>query len=366
MTPPSDDSSTAALGAHDAAEPYELRVAAVVRETHEAISIVFDVPPELAHVFGYVAGQFVTLKIPHDGKELSRCYSLASSPDCDREHKVTVKRVADGRVSNWLNDNLKAGDVLKVMPPGGLFTLKHNDRALVLFAGGSGITPIVSLIKTALVTSVRRLRLVYANQDERSIIFKSELDRLAAAHPERLSVVHHLDVASGFLDAAGVERLVVDFRDADFYVCGPGPFMDTVERALLGSGVDADRLHFERFVSPPDPYDPASRERALGDKKAAPAAGTSPATISVYLDGRSHELRYEPGQTILATVQRAGLEPPFSCTEGFCGCCMAKLRAGSVRMIKNDFLSERELRDGWVLTCQSIPETAECRVEYPD
>jgi 3-ketosteroid 9alpha-monooxygenase subunit B len=341
--------------------PYDLRIARVIRETADAISIVLEVPPSLAHAFKYRAGQFVTLKVPYEGLELSRCYSLASSPDCDQEHKVTVKRIPQGRVSNWLNAHARAGDVLKVLPPGGLFTLKESTSPLFFFGAGSGITPIIALIKTALATSSRVIRLVYANYDPASIIFKAELEELAAAHGDRLQLVHHLDVEVGFLDAAGVARVAGDRLASDFYVCGPAGFMDTVEKALLGAGVDPARLHFERFVSPPDPT--PGEEQAV----TAPSPGSQvPQVISVYLDGRTREVPYEAGQTILATVQRAGLEPPFSCTEGFCGCCMAKLRSGRVRMIKNDFLSQRELDDGWVLTCQSIPETSTCSVEYPD
>jgi 3-ketosteroid 9alpha-monooxygenase subunit B len=167
-------------------------------------------------------------------------------------------------------------------------------------------------------------------------------------------------VDAGFLDALGVARAVRDLLAGEFYVCGPAGFMETVESALCALGVDEHRLHFERFVSPPDPVD--------GEPSGAPAAVASevPQTISVYLDGRTRDVPYEAGQTILATVQRAGLEPPFSCTEGFCGCCMAKLRGGRVRMIKNDFLSQRELEDGWILTCQSVPQSSVCSVEYPD
>jgi 3-ketosteroid 9alpha-monooxygenase subunit B len=145
--------------------------------------------------------------------------------------------------------------------------------------------------------------------------------------------------------------------------------MDTVERALLRSRIDTARLHLERFVSPPDPVEHLALETVhdiVPDPSSPSAGNEAPDAISVYLDGRTRRIPYEAGRTVLATVQAAGMEPPFSCTEGFCGCCMAKLRTGRVRMIKNDFLSERELRDGWVLTCQSIPLTPDCSFEYPD
>ena len=164
---------------------HALRVVRVVRETHDAMSIVFEVPPELREEFRYQAGQFLSFKVPYEGRVLVRSYSLSSSPDVDREHKVTVKRVDDGRVSNWMNDRVRAGSRLVVVPPAGLFVLdSRSERDLVLWSGGSGITPCISIIKSALATSRRRMLLVYANRDERSVIFRDELETL-----DRKSVV---------------------------------------------------------------------------------------------------------------------------------------------------------------------------------
>jgi 3-ketosteroid 9alpha-monooxygenase subunit B len=336
---------------------YDLRVARVIRETADACSVVLEIPPELAGVFHYRAGQFVTLRVPFQGMELSRSYSLSSSPDVDREHKITIKRIPAGRVSNWVNDCLRPGDFVRVMPPGGLFVLDDSTRPLALFAAGSGITPIISIIKSALACSERVIRLVYANRDAASVIFKDELDALAGRHGPRMTVAYHYDVEQGFLDKSRVGRDVVRLRDADFYVCGPSGFMDVVQASLDECGIPDERVRIERFVSPPDP---------VRTDASIPSRNGAPASVSVYLDGRTHEIMCEPGETVLAAVQRNGLEPPFSCTDGFCGCCMARLRSGKVRMIKNDFLSERELQDGWVLTCQSVPEGDGCKVEYPD
>lgn len=359
------DQSTPAdpLADHPHHEYHDLEIAAVIEETADARSIVFRIPADLAATFRYKAGQFLTLKIPYEGKELVRCYSLASSPDCENEHKVTVKRVADGRISNWINDNLRVGDVVKVLPPGGLFTLREGSRPVVLFAGGSGITPVISIIKTTLTTTDRTLELVYANRDAASIIFAEELERLVAEHPGRLDVVHSLDDRDGFLDVERVKAHVDGRGDAEFYICGPGAFMDVVETALREHDVAAEHIHIERFVSPPDPDD-AAAEHA---REAAEIAGeVAPETITVELDGETREIEYHKGQTVLVSCQKAGLEPPFSCTDGFCGCCMAKLTAGQVRMINNDFLSEKEVSEGWVLTCQSVPVTRACGVKYPD
>lgn len=341
---------------------HDLRVARVVEETSDARSIVFEIPQKLSASYRYKAGQFLTLKIPYDGKDLVRCYSLASSPDTESEHKVTVKRVDDGRISNWLNDQVKAGDVLKVLPPGGLFTLDPGDHPVFLFGGGSGITPVISIIKTALATTSRKLKLVYANRNRDSIIFASELEELREANPGRLEIVHTLDDTDGFLDAARATTMIDGWLDAEFYMCGPSAFMTVVREALAGAGVAEARVHSEEFVSPPDP-DVAAEAYA---EQAASVGGDLPDSIEVHLDGKSTEVAYERGQTVLVAAQAAGLEPPFSCTDGFCGCCMAKLEEGQVEMLNNDFLSAKEIGDGWVLTCQSVPTTRQCKIRYPD
>jgi 3-ketosteroid 9alpha-monooxygenase subunit B len=339
---------------------HPLRVARVIDETHDARSFVLEVPPALAERFRYRAGHFLSFKIPHAGKVLTRSYSLSSSPDCEREHKVTVKRIEGGRVSQWMNDAVHVGDVLMVTPPAGLFVLNDKRRRIVFFAGGSGITPVISLIKTALVTTDRRLDLVYANRDARSIIFESELDGLRERSGGRLRLVHSLDDRDGFLDVDRVKHLVVDAIEADFYLCGPGAFMDTIERALAALHVPSEQVHIERFVSPADPD-----ERAPEVAQAAPDEG-APETITIVLDGVAHEIPYRPGERVLETARRAGLDPPFSCEEGYCSCCMAKLAHGRVKMAANDCLTPDLLAEGWVLTCQSECVSPQVRIEYPE
>jgi 3-ketosteroid 9alpha-monooxygenase subunit B len=340
-------------------QAHELRVARIIEETGDARSLVLAVPPELVETFRYRAGQFLTLKIPFAGSDLVRAYSLASSPDWETEHKITIKRVPDGRISNWIHDVLREGDTLRVLPPAGLFTLDDSDRPLLFFAGGSGITPVISLIKSALRTSRRSSTLVYANRDDRSVIFRRGLDDLATAHPATLAVHHALDSEGGFFSQGAALRHIRALANAEVYICGPTAFMDTVEQALTGAGIDRRRIHVERFVSPPDGS--ASVPSSTPAESAAPVIA-----VQVRLDGRTVAVTCEPQESILAAVQRAGLQPPFSCTEGFCGCCMARLRDGRVRMRRNDFLSARELDEGWVLTCQAVPLTTDCVVEYPD
>ncbi len=338
----------------------ELRVAKVIDETHDSRSLVFEIPTPLIERFRYRPGQFLSFKIPYEGHVLTRSYSLASSPDDDREHKVTIKRVDDGRISNWMNDRVEAGVRLMVVPPAGSFVLNDADRRIILFGGGSGITPVISIIKSALATSHRSMKLIYANRDERSIIFKTELDELARTHPDRFQIVHCLDDIDGFLDCDAVKRLVGSDVGSDFYLCGPGPFMAVAEEALRELHVDHDLIHVERFVSPPDP--------GLHVEELAPEVtdDSVPDTITVVLDSETREIPYQKGEKILLAVRAAGLDAPYSCEEGYCSCCMAKLTAGEVKMDTNDCLSKGLLDEGWVLTCQSRCVSGKVRIEYPD
>ena len=347
---------TPATSAADATGPYHrLRVARVVEETADARSIVLEIPESLRERFAYRAGQFLTFRVEVGGQRLVRCYSLASAPGIDPEHKVTVKRIADGRVSNWMNERVASGDTLEVMPPAGVFCLRNRTTPIVLFGGGSGITPVISILKTALVTTKRAVKLVYANRDEASIIFAAELEALRRAHPDRLEVVHRLDVVHGFVNAARVVEEVGARQDADFYVCGPGPFMDVVEQGLQSLGVAKDQIFIERFTSPQDAPAPAAVVDASGGTK-----------VTVKLDGKETVIAMGEGETILAAARRVGLEPPFACEEAYCGCCMAKVVAGRVEMRMNDGgIDQRQIDEGYVLTCQGIPK-GDARVEWPD
>jgi 3-ketosteroid 9alpha-monooxygenase subunit B len=339
---------------------YSLTVAEVVRETHDSCSLRLAVPDELEQTFAYRAGQFLTFRVTVDGKRLVRCYSLASSPITDPVHKVTVKRVVEGRVSNRLNEEILAGDTLEVMKPAGVFCLQERsdaDRPIWLFSAGSGITPVISIIKTALATTNRPLRLLYANRNEDSIIFQAELEALVAAHPGRLDVEHSLDDRDGFVDIDRARGFVRDAAAADFYICGPGPFMDVAEAALAQLGVSAERIFIERFESVSD--------EPSGGATAPEVEGST--VVRVTLDGKTTEVLCRPDETILQAARRAGLEPPFACEEAYCGCCMARLKSGEVEMKTNDGgIDDAQIEKGWVLTCQGVPKSPVCTVEYPD
>ncbi|QPG61274.1 ferredoxin--NADP reductase [Pseudomonas sp. BIGb0427] len=345
---------------------YRLQVCAVIDETADARSLVLEVPAQLRERFRYKPGQFLSFRVPCAGKLLTRCYSMASSPLCDARPKVTIKRVADGRVSNWMNQQVQVGDWLEVLPPAGHFCLDEHQatdpsRPLVLFAGGSGITPVISILKSVLHSGARSVRLVYANRDEASVIFRDELRQLSQDHPQRLQVIHLLDSLQGFLRDAQVQQLVGEMRGGDYFICGPGPFMDTVERSLLALGEAAACIHVERFVSPPDPDQLAAQEAVAR----AVSSDSACELLLVELDGEQHEIRCKPGDTLLQSCRAAGLDVPSACEEGFCGACMCTVLEGETHLSRNDVLSARELEEGWTLACQSRPLGARVRLRFP-
>lgn len=343
-----------------AAEFHELQVSGIVQETHDARSFVFAIPNSLREAFRYRAGQFLTFEVPWNGMRLHRCYSLSSAPETDAWPKVTVKRVDDGRVSNWFNDNLRVGDSILVQPPEGRFSLRahEGDHGVVLFGGGSGITPVISILKSALRTTDRKVKLAYANRDARSVIFKDELDLWLAEFPERLEVVHHLDSDGGFMSVTDVQAQLEGWEDSEFFVCGPTGFMDTVEEAFKASGIDAAQTKFERFISPVDP----DRKDPSADTIPEQSADEIPGSFSIRLEGESHEVPYEKGLTLLESAVKAGHKPPSSCEDGYCGCCMALLKSGEVNMTCHDALEPSDIERGWVLACQSRPASRE-RIE---
>jgi len=335
---------------------HTLRIARVIRETPDASSFVLEIPEAQAELFRYRAGQFLTFRIRRRLRALLRCYSLSSSPEAGDAPMVTVKRVAEGRVSNWLNDRLAAGDRIAALPPAGRFTLREPEGApLLFFAGGSGITPIFSLIKTALWRGGRRLRLFYANRDAASVIFRAQLEALTCAHSE-LEVIHHLDSSGGVAAPEQLAAAAAGFKSAHAYLCGPAPFMELAEAALAAAGFDSGRIFIERFVSPPDGEAPAAALQAEGVA----------CNLAIRLGGKLHRLTCQPGQSILQAAREAGLSPPAACEEGFCGSCAARRLRGKIHLRANDVFSEEDLTAGWTLTCQGYPETPDCEISYDE
>ena len=337
---------------------HSLRIAQIIPETADSRSLVFDIPPALREQFTYKPGQFLTLRVPFEGAWLPRCYSLSSTPLHDEPLRVTIKQVRDGRASNWLCQQLREGDQLDVLAPAGAFVPRHFDDDFVLFGGGSGVTPVLSILRSALIAGSGRVLLIYANRDEASVIFAAELKALASAYPQRLQVIHWLDSVQGIPAVAQLAEMVRPFAHAQAFICGPGPFMDAAVSALQGLGMPHGRIHVERFVSLPE-------EGSVPELPAVNPDGVS-SQLSVRLDGEEFEVPCAEGETLLNAMQRAGLSPPSSCLVGSCATCMCTVERGAVEMLRNDALDQQELNDGWVLACQSIPRSEQLRVCFPE
>jgi 3-ketosteroid 9alpha-monooxygenase subunit B len=335
---------------------HSLRVKAIVEETDDTKSFVVDVPVELEDMFQYRPGQFCTFRVHVGEAELMRCYSMSSTPATDADLAVTVKRVVGGAVSNWLNDNVTVGDHLDVTKPAGVFCPRDRDVPVVAFCGGSGVTPVYSILKHVLATTQRSVKLLYANRNPGSVIFDRELQDLHTEYRERFQLRHHFDSEGGYLDKAAVADFVAGPLDADYYICGPTPFMDLVETTLHDAGVDPADIAIERFLAAPTHDEP----------EPAPGASEDDATetLTLVLRRKSHTVAYQPGDTILETARRNNLQAPYSCEAGNCATCMAFLRDGAATMRVNNALTPAEVEEGWILTCQSIPVGRSVTVEY--
>jgi ring-1,2-phenylacetyl-CoA epoxidase subunit PaaE len=350
---------------------HALRVAEIVPETAEANSIRFAVPDELHEKFAFRAGQHLTLRATLGGEEVRRNYSLCTAP-AEQDWMVTVKRIGGGLFSNWVGDQLKAGDTVDVMPPHGSFTTEFdasNTRHLVGIAGGSGITPVMSLIKTLLREEPEsRFTLLYGNRDSSAVIFLEALAALKDKHLGRLELYHFLDAEeqdidlfNGMLDRQrcdeAIAHLVPDAAEVDgWFICGPGPMMDSAEGALLDRGVAKERIHIERFTADRPAGAVASEIAQLQTK----AEGLS---VAVTLDGRTRRVAFTQGN-ILDSARAAGLPAPFACKAGVCATCRAKVTKGKVEMAARYGLTDEEVAEGYVLTCQSVPLGDGVAVDY--
>ena len=340
-------------------EPCRLTVTRVVEETADARSFELFVPPGLADRFRYKPGQFLTFIVPTREGPVRRCYSMCTAPDIDPQPIVTIKRVAGGYASNWFNDHVLTGTELDVLPPAGRFVLRDPPLPLFFYAGGSGITPIMALIKSALQNWQVRIALLYANRDRRSIIFETALHELARANSDRLTLTHHLDSERGWVTAEEIRSFAGSSAASGWhYICGPAPFMTLVENTLFDLKVPASHILIERFSSdlPPE----------LAEAFGAAQIGTEAvaARLRIHLDGNTTEADCAAGETILSAARSAGLDPPAVCEQGSCASCLAKLKRGSARMRRNEVLNEAEIAEGLILTCQAEPTSAEVEVDY--
>ena len=350
---------------------HALKIAEIVPETAEANSIRFEIPPELRDKFAFKAGEHLTLRATINGEEVRRNYSLCTAPD-ESDWMVTVKRIGGGLFSNWVGDELKAGGTVEVMPPHGSFTTEFDaakSRHLVGIAGGSGITPVMSLIKTVLRSEPNsRFTLLYGNRDSSSVIFLEALAGLKDKYLGRLELYHFLDAEeqdialfNGMLNRERLEKaipaLIPDAATVDgWFICGPGPMMDAAEGALLDRNIAKERIHIERFTADRPP-------EAVAKEIAQLQTQAEGLTVSVTLDGRTRRVPFTQGN-ILDSARASGLPAPFACKAGVCATCRAKVTKGKVEMAARYGLTDEEVADGYVLTCQSVPVGDGVAVDY--
>jgi ring-1,2-phenylacetyl-CoA epoxidase subunit PaaE len=347
---------------------HTLTIADVRRETSDAVSLAFALPESLREVYRYTPGQYLTLRATIDGDDVRRSYSICSGLD-DGELRVVVKRLAGGAFSNWINERLRVGDTLSVMTPDGRFGVPIEPglpRTLVAFAAGSGITPVMAILKTVLRREAGRFFLFYGNRTTADIIFREALEDLKDRYLARLSVFHVLsreqqDIAmlNGHLDAAKVAvlmRSVVPVASVDqAFVCGPQPMIDGLETALADLGMPRERVHLERFTP-----GIGGRPRPIVVPPAAPAK----AIATVISEGARFEFPVAEGEAIIDAAIRAGRSLPYSCKGGMCCTCRAKLVEGKMEMAVNYSLQPWELAAGYVLTCQSRPVSERVMIDY--
>ncbi len=363
---------------------FQLKIKTITPETPDTITLALDIPQELAPLFQYKHGQYVTFRHEEDGHELRRSYSMSSSPT-DGRLEVTVKKVPGGKVSTWLHDTLKVGDTLDVAAPQGRF---YNDlnpekrRTYYLFGAGSGITPLMSILRTVLENEpMSAIFLLYGSRNEEQIIFRDALDQLAERYNGQLHVEHVLsqpkkDSASGGMFGIFKKsttnwkgktgridgRVVTNFLDENmphgpesdclYFICGPGSMTETTKTTLLGRGIDSKQVHTEVF---------ANAHHVAGEFSAGGPAGKR---IIVHLKGEKIELPVPDGATILDVLVKEKYDPPYSCTAGACSTCMAKVINGKVTMDACYALDDEEVNAGYILTCQSHPETDVVELSY--
>lgn len=331
-----------------------VRVLEVVRETADAHTLVIE--SASGERLDHAPGQFLTVRVPTERPGgAARCYSLCSSPHAGDKAAITVKRTAGGFASNWICDHVVAGTELEVLRPAGTFVPASLDEDLLLLAAGSGITPVISILKSVLSAGRGRIHLVYANRDESSVIFRDQLAALSREHAGRLGVVHWLESVQGLPDEASLAALLAPYAGRETFVCGPEPFMERVTAVLRELGAAEDSLHVERFVSiDGDPFTEVEVPGAAGDA----------VFLEVTLDGTVSTLAWPPSGKLLDVLLAAGINAPFSCREGNCSACACFVLDGEVDLEHNQVLDDDDLADGLVLACQARPRSASVRVSF--
>jgi len=354
---------------------HSLRVKDIQPETAACISVAFEIPPHLKNVFAFTQGQNITVKATIDGEELRRSYSVCSSPH-DNELRIAVKKVTGGKFSSWMVKHLQPGSSIEVLPPSGQFFTELNalhKKNYVAFAAGSGITPILSIIKTTLLTEPHSsFTLFYGNKNRSSIIFKEKLEAIKNTYINRLSIHHILSrektespLNQGRIDAekcAAIFQHVINLESCDeFFLCGPEAMIVAVKDFLENHGVDKKKIHFELFTVPGKKNNAAGA--GISDTETALSSKLS--TVTVKLDGIAFDftLPYN-GAAILDAALAQGADVPYACKGGVCATCRAKLTSGEVMMDTNYALEPEEIANGFILTCQSHPRTEKVSVDF--
>jgi len=352
-----------------------LKIKDIRKETPDCISVSFDIPNEWKEEFQFKQGQNITLKTTIDGEELRRSYSICSSP-LDNELRIAVKKVINGKFSSYVNRKLKKNNQLDVLPPTGKFFTELNPinkKNYLAFAAGSGITPVISIIKTTLAAEPESsFTLVYGNRNRSSIIFKEELEALKNCYMNRFSVHHILSrektdapVNQGRIDPEKCTALFKNLIDLDriqeFFICGPEEMIFSVKNWLETHGIEKKKIHFELFTVPGQKSSTRIQELSTDniddDKKKS--------KISIKLDGITFDFNLSfDAEPILDAALKEGADLPFACKGGVCATCRAKLISGKVEMENNYALEAEELEAGFILTCQSHPRSAELVIDF--
>ena len=356
---------------HGGPRYYDLRVKNIVNETADSLTIVFEQPA--GNEVRYKPGQFLTLIAPVQGKEVRRAYSLCSSPFVDQDLAVTVKRVDAGLMSNWLAENLRVGETIKVMEPMGQFTTEYDaaqKRHIIMFAGGSGITPMMSIIKSILLKEPESIvSLIYCNRDIDSIIFKDGLDKLQTKYEGRLHVIHVLDNApmnwqgySGLLNHDMLTKLFERMPDwgiehSTYLMCGPEGMMKNVDSLLALRHIDKKKIFKESFVQ--GTIDKEQKKEIVS----APTAELKEREVTIRYDGQEYKILVPPNKAILETALDQGIDLPYSCQSGLCTACRGKALSGQVKLDEEEGLSQSERAEGYVLTCVGHPLTDDVVIE---
>ena len=354
---------------------HSLRVAEVRPETFDSVSIVFDVPDELRDAYRFMQGQHLTLKAELDGEELRRSYSICAGVD-DNVLRVGVRKVKGGRFSTWLNKELQVGQSLDVLTPTGGFHAELNpehEKTYLAIAGGAGITPVFSIIKTTLMTEPRsRFILLFGNRTTSSIMFREDLEDLKNEYMDRFAMHHFLDqeeqdidIYNGPIDPDRLGRLTGELFDPEavdeFFICGPNTMIEDLAEELKDKGVDSDHIHFEHFNT-----DTAQKPAAAPAMTREEVPQTQ-CRVTVILDGVQTEFSLDgSGESLLDAALNSGNELPFSCKGGVCGTCRALLKEGQVEMASNFALEDYEIEEGFILACQSHPLTDKIVLDFDE